>query len=73
MRGVMLKMMNLLTMLSSQQNLPLDQPAVNHPNNQSLKPEAVPIGKLNLLMVMVALQIAIIALFIGILLGGGVF
>ena len=52
-----------------QQNLPLDQPAVNRPNNQSLKPGAVPIGKLSILMAIVAL---LIALFIGILLGGGV-
>ena len=52
-----------------QQNLPLEQPAVNRPNNQLLKPGAVPIGKLSILMAMVAL---LIALFIGILLGGGV-
>ena len=52
-----------------QQNLPLEQPAVNRPNNQSLKPGAVPIGKLSILMAIVAL---LIALFIGILLGGGV-
>ena len=53
-----------------QQNLPLDtRPAVDRPNNQSLKPGAVPIGKLSVLMAMVALMIA---LFIGILLGGGV-
>ena len=53
-----------------QQNLPLDiQPAVDRQNSQSLKHVAVPIGKLSILMAMVAL---LIALFFGILFGGGV-
>ena len=56
-----------------QQNLPLDiQPAVDRQNSQSLKHVAVPIGKLSIDSLLMAMVALLIALFIGILLGGGV-
>ena len=56
-----------------QQNLPLDiQPAVDRQNSQSLKHGAVPIGKLSIDSLLMAMVALLIALFIGILLGGGV-
>ena len=56
-----------------QQNLPLDiQPAVDRQNSRSLKHGAVPIGKLSIDSLLMAMVALLIALFIGILLGGGV-
>ena len=56
-----------------QQNLPLDiQPAVDRQNSQSLKHGAVPIGKLSIDSLLMAMVALLIALFIGILFGGGV-
>ena len=56
-----------------QQNLPLDiQPAVDRQNSQSLKHVAVPIGKLSIDSLLMAMVALLIALFFGILFGGGV-
>ena len=63
----------LLNNFFEQQNLPLSiQPAVDRQNSRSLKHGAVPIGKLSIDSLLMAMVALLIALFIGILLGGGV-